>query len=142
MLINSKVILVMGGACGIGAITTAALVSQNYRVICADINNKKLEEIKKKYADKYENLLFTHYLDMTDRDSVSQLLIWAKNQFRASIRVHPDKVQQTVFPTMSFNLRTQDHQVGPPPDSPSSVYHPTTKKPGIILRPRCLTMLS
>jgi len=81
MLINSKVILVMGGACGIGAITTAALVSQNYRVICADINIKKLEEIKKKYAYKYENLLFTHHLDMTDRASVSQLLIWAKNQF-------------------------------------------------------------
>ena len=81
MLGNSKVILVVGGACGIGNATVTLLLSQNYRVICADINNEKLEEIKTNYEDQFENQLFTHHLDITDRNSVSQCLNRIKSEF-------------------------------------------------------------
>ncbi|MBT5551172.1 MAG: SDR family NAD(P)-dependent oxidoreductase [Nitrospina sp.] len=78
---NSKVILVIGGACGIGKATATVLLSQNYRVICADINYEKLEEIKTNYKDPFENQLFTYHLDITDQSSVSQCLSWIKSEF-------------------------------------------------------------
>ena len=48
---NSKVVLVVGGACGIGNATVATLMAQNYRVICADINSEKLGELEIKYKN-------------------------------------------------------------------------------------------
>jgi NAD(P)-dependent dehydrogenase (short-subunit alcohol dehydrogenase family) len=78
---NSKLILVIGGACGIGNATTSVLLSKSYRVICADINYEKLGEIKTNYKDQFENQLFTYYLDITDRNSVSKCLSWIKNEF-------------------------------------------------------------
>ena len=81
MFDNSKVILVIGGACGIGNTTITILMSQNYRVICADINNKKMEELKAKSKDRLKGQLFTHHLDITDKNSIGQCLSWIKNEF-------------------------------------------------------------
>lgn len=117
---NSKVILVAGGASGIGNATVIALLTQNYRVICTDINNDKLEAIKTKHKDRIENQLFVHHLDITDQNSVSQCLSWVKKEFESldsiviSAAVHSahpvefltdDKVDQVININLTAHIK-------------------------------------
>jgi NAD(P)-dependent dehydrogenase (short-subunit alcohol dehydrogenase family) len=74
---------VVGGACGIGNATVATLMAQNYRVICADINSEKLEELEIKYKNKLKRQFFTHYLDITEKQSIKQCLGWIVNEFKS-----------------------------------------------------------
>jgi len=72
MRVQNKVVLVTGGANGIGRELVLNLLSRNARVAAVDIDESALEETNALSGPVGERLS-THIVDITDRDAVSAL---------------------------------------------------------------------
>lgn len=69
MKFDGKIVLVTGGASGIGKATVMAFARAGARVICADINAAKGEELKQEVAGTNLNVDFAA-IDMGNSDSI------------------------------------------------------------------------
>jgi 2-hydroxycyclohexanecarboxyl-CoA dehydrogenase len=69
MMFNGKVVLVTGGASGIGKATVMAFAQQGATVICADVNAAKGEELKKEAAGAGLKVDFAA-MDLGNSDSI------------------------------------------------------------------------
>lgn len=69
MKTKDKIIIVTGGGNGIGRELVLHLLSKHARVIAIDIQESALMETKKLAGDKVDNL-FTHVLNITDKEAV------------------------------------------------------------------------
>lgn len=63
---NSKTVLVIGAASGIGKETALGLLERGYRVIAADRNSEKLQKLKARQVGQGGENLFILPMDMTD----------------------------------------------------------------------------
>ncbi len=69
MTFDGKVVLVTGGASGIGKATVTAFAGAGAAVVCADVNVAKGEELRREAADT--NLKVDFFaIDMSDSDSI------------------------------------------------------------------------
>ncbi len=69
MKFDGKIVLVTGGASGIGKATVLAFARAGATVICADVNAAKSEELKKEVTGTNFNVDFAA-IDMGDSDSI------------------------------------------------------------------------
>jgi NAD(P)-dependent dehydrogenase (short-subunit alcohol dehydrogenase family) len=74
MDLNGKIVLVAGGAGGIGLGIAKALAAEGCKVALADINKEALADAAKALKGKYPSVSRT--CDITDREQVSKLFEW------------------------------------------------------------------
>ena len=68
-------VLIVGGASGIGRITSELLLEQHYQLFVADNNEQKLNE----YREQWDGRCKTFLMDISKQDSVRRCLSWIRN---------------------------------------------------------------
>ncbi len=71
---SAKVVLVVGGARGIGRVTVDLLIARGDRVWVVDVDEQGLDACREEHGDAVR----TRRMDLTDRDDVKQALAWVK----------------------------------------------------------------
>jgi len=74
MELNGKIVLVAGGAGGIGLGIARALADEGCKVALADTNNQALADAVKTAGGKFPCV--SHACDINDREQVSKLFEW------------------------------------------------------------------
>ena len=73
MNFNNKVALVTGAAVGIGRATAILLAQNGASVVLVDINEEKLEDLKKELSE-YKDKILSFVCDVSDEDAVYRLV--------------------------------------------------------------------
>ena len=124
MISKSKIILVTGSNKGIGYGIIEGLLKKksNYRIILTsrneELGKKSYNKLKEQYPYSKETL-FYHQLDITKKESISELISWIKTKFNkidylvnnaglgthgvtTDINLHKSVIEVNVFGTINF----------------------------------------
>jgi NAD(P)-dependent dehydrogenase (short-subunit alcohol dehydrogenase family) len=78
--LNSKVVIVTGGASGIGLATAKAFLDKGAKVVIGDYNKEAGEKVEKELIEKYTDVLFVT-VNVADEKSVENLVSQTVNHF-------------------------------------------------------------
>src|SRR5689334_9935885 len=71
--LNDKVVIVTGGASGIGLATAKAFLDKGAKVVIGDYNNEAGAKVEKELKEKYDSVLFVS-VNVADEKSVENLV--------------------------------------------------------------------
>lgn len=81
MILRKKVALIIGGGRGIGKITSIKMANEGMKVIVADINKQKIEELSKEYKGKRDDFLSV-VVDVSKKGDIDDLVKLVINKFK------------------------------------------------------------
>lgn len=105
MDLNGKIVLVVGGAGGIGLGIARALAAEGCKVALADTNEEALENAVKAVEGKFPCVSRT--CDITDREQVSKLFEWLGSEL-GPVDILVNSAGINVGDRMMFNINPDD----------------------------------
>jgi len=79
---HEKVIVVVGGAGGIGLATAEMLLQKDYSLVVADKNSARVDSFKSRYRELLDKRVFPWTFDIADRRACGEILQWIKGRLK------------------------------------------------------------